>query len=530
MKNITKQTIKMKNIIKLASIAVAFTITTSCDDFVEVEPIGPVADNYFNTQEEYEKALIGAYDMLQSTFWSVLTSSIASDDIIAGGDAGNYDQPSLQKVDKMIHTSSDYVQLREIWQLMYAGMNRANFVLEFKDKTEFDGKDELIAEALFLRAYYTFELAKFYGNIPLLTENRNGVKRIKNKRVQFGDQFRANQAASVADVYSLIEEDLKEAIPNLPVNQDIPYEVTKGAAQALLGKVYLYHATYDAEKFSLAAAEFENVITSGKYQLDALDDLWEESGENGPGSVFEVQYTSVEGMDWGCIICSQGTYLPKFNSPRSPYRDPNVKYASGWGFSLPTPGLFNAYDANDQRRDLTIMDVSTTNYTPSREDTGYFTKKYIVHVDNELSRDGADPLNYTNNYRSIRYADVLLMAAEANSQTNNNAKAEGYLNEVRARAFGDNSHDYPYNGEDSLIDAIYEERRLELAAEGHRFFDLVRTGKARAAFDAYNAWANTQEGFESISYQDNKNEVFPIPLVEMELANAEERWAQNPGY
>ena len=121
------------------------------------------------------------------------------------------------------------------------------------------------------------------------------------------------------------------------------------------------------------------------------------------------------------------------------------------------------------------------------------------------------------------------MAAEANARTNNESIAVDYLNQVRARAFGDNSQDYS-SSEGSLIDTILEERRLELASEGHYFFDLVRTGKAKAAFDAYNSWALGETGRPEIDYTTDKNEFLPIPIVELELANAIDRWGQNEGY
>ena len=121
------------------------------------------------------------------------------------------------------------------------------------------------------------------------------------------------------------------------------------------------------------------------------------------------------------------------------------------------------------------------------------------------------------------------MAAEAAAQ-GGGASAISYLNQVRSRAFGNNSHDYPYNGESDLIAAIANERRLELAGEGHRFFDLVRTGKAKLAFDAYNATRPDQTSETEINFVVNKNEVFPIPLVELELANAVSTWGQNQGY
>jgi hypothetical protein len=180
---------------------------------------------------------------------------------------------------------------------------------------------------------------------------------------------------------------------------------------------------------------------------------------------------------------------------------------------LPSQELYDLYDEDDARRDVTIYDLrdQQDSYSQGRDDTGLFNKKYIPRKADD--RAGSDPLNFANNYRSIRYADVLLMAAEADAQSGG-ANAETYLNQVRARAYGDNSHDYTA-AEGDILEAIYSERRKELAGEGHRFFDLVRTGQAAAAIPGFTA---------------NKNEVFPIPLIELELANAVERWGQNQGY
>lgn len=505
----------MKKYLKIITLFLVFIlIFSSCEDYIDIEPKGPVSDNYFNSKEEYEKALIGAYDLLQATFWNVLTGVVASDDFAAGGDAANYDQPTLQNVDQMIHTPSDNNQLRDIWKLMYAGLNRANLVLEFKDKTDFDGRQQIIAQAYFLRAYFTFELAKFYGNIPLVVEERSGVKRIVDKRILFGEQFNVERTKSIAEVYSLIEEDLKEAIPNLPETQDFKYKIDKGAAQALLGKVYVYHGKFDQTKFGEAAKVLGEVISSKKYSLATGDNylnLFESSGENGSESVFEIQYSGVEPAGWDCITCSEGTYFVKFNGPRSPYDDPT--YEAGWGFNIPSQELYDLYDANDLRRQVTFLDLrdKPDSYSPSRDNTGFFNKKYLPRKADE--RAGSNPLNYPNNYRAIRYADVLLMAAEAEAQSGG-ANAEDYLNQVRARAYGNNTHDYT-TSEGNLLEAIYKERRLEFAGEGHRFFDLVRTNKAASSIKGFTA---------------NKNEIFPIPLVELQLANAIEKWGQNPGY
>jgi hypothetical protein len=503
----------MKKIFKTVMIF-SLVLVASCDDYIEVEPIGPDASDYFNNEQEYESALIGAYDMLQSSFWNVLIGVVASDDFAAGGDSFNFDQPTVQNVNQMIHTPSDNNQLRDIWNLMYAGLNRANYVLEFKDKTEFNGKEQIIAQAYFLRAYFTFELAKHFGNIPLKVETRDEVSRIADQRVIIGEQYDINRVGSISAVYSLIEEDLKEAIPSLPAEQSEIYKATKGAAQALLGKVYLYHGTFDVDKFADAASAFADVIASPVYSLKTGDDyknLFESSAENGSESVFEIQYTGVEPAGWDCIICSEGSYFPKFCGPRSPYD--NSEFVTGWGFCLPSQELYDLFDANDARRDVTFYDLrdEQDSYSQGRDDTGLFNKKYIPRKIDETA--GSDPLNYANNYRSIRYADVLLMAAEAHAQSGG-ANAEDYLNQVRFRAYGDNSHDYS-SAEGDLLEAIYAERRKELAGEGHRFFDLVRTNKAAAAIPGFTA---------------NKNEVFPIPLIELELANAVERWGQNQGY
>ncbi len=483
------------------------------DDFVEVEPDGFNDSDFFNNQQDYENALIGTYDMLQATFWNVLTGVVASDDYAAGGDSFNYDQPTLQNINQMIHTPSDENQLRSIWGLMYAGLNRANFILEFKDKTTFNGKDEIIAETYFLRAYYTFELVKYFGNVPLKTEDRNGVLRIMDQRIYPEDEFTMERILDIPTAYTVIEEDLKEAIDNLPITQDLPYEVTKGAAQALLGKVYLYHGTFDQSKFAEAATVFNQVISSNQYTLTSGDNyfsLFDGVGENGIESVFEIQYTGVQPASWSCIECSQGTYFPKFCGPRSPYS--NEDYDAGWGFCLPSIELFDLFEDGDLRKAATFYDLrdAQDSYTQGRDDTGLFNRKYLPRKADD--REGSDPLNYANNYRSIRYADVLLMAAEAETQSGG-SNAVNYLNQVRTRAYGDNSHDYNAS-EGDLLEAIYLERRKELAGEGHRFFDLVRTNRAAAAISGFT---------------ENKNEVFPIPLIELQLANAEERWG-NSGY
>jgi hypothetical protein len=195
-----------------------------------------------------------------------------------------------------------------------------------------------------------------------------------------------------------------------------------------------------------------------------------------------------------------------------------MPYASGWSFNLPTQELVNSYAAGDLRKDATILDIeayknanpsfSVTYQVAPYKNTGYYNQKYHPRK-NETS--GQVELNYLNNYRTIRYADVLLMAAEAycKSTTPDYDKAKLYLNLVRKRAFGDDLHDINASGEE-LYQAILEERRLEFAMEGERFFDLVRTGQTS----------------KIIGFVKGKHEVFPIPQREVDISGLK----QNNGY
>ncbi len=521
----------MGKLFKIIFLFILINLANACDDYVDIIPAAPNSENYFNNEQEYEDALIGVYDMLQTTMFNVMVGHTASDDIIAGGDPNTFDQPTLQKIDKMTHSPSDNEQIQLIWQLMYASYNRANYILEYKDKSDFDNKDELIAQVYFLRSYFIFELSKFFGNVPLSVEERDGISRIANTRILFGDQYNIDRVGSVDDIYTMLEQDLIEAIPNLPTTRPTSetYKVTKGAAQALLGKIYLFH-----QRYAEAATELNKVIDSGIYSLiegAAYTNLFTSSGENSAESVFEIQYTGVVGNSWDCLYCNGGNYMPQSNGPRSPFASPD--YKAGWGINIMSKYLYREYEAFDRRRNVTILAPSFGSYGQSRENSGFYNKKYLVRRDEATV--SSDPVSYQNNYRVIRYADVLLMAAEAEAEAGL-VNAANHLNQVRQRAFNNSSRNYPFNNESDLLEAIYKERRLELAGEGHRFFDLVRTGRAQEAFNTYNAFIDLESLTDNekverkVNFTIGKNEVFPIPLFELNLANSAERWGQNPGY
>ncbi|MFK7832752.1 MAG: RagB/SusD family nutrient uptake outer membrane protein [Winogradskyella sp.] len=515
----------MKNL-KLIYLFFALCVVISCsDDFVDVEPFDENSENFFNSEEDYQRALTGAYDLLQATYLNVMLGEIASDNTLSGGESA-VDVPGIQEIDDMVHTPLN-AQLRDIWGWMYAGVNRSNYIMEFQDKTDFPGKEGVLAQARFLRAYYYFELVKWFGDVPFAVD----------RRLQFGDQFSIPRTPK-AEIYAQMELDLIYAADNLPYVQSQTGRVTKGAAEALLGKVYLYQ-----DKFTEAATVLENLIAMGPHDLVAdYSTLFENDNENNIESVFEVQYTDEEGAGFGCLQCSEGNVAVGFNGIRNYSADPNSPgdiFESGFSFNVPTQEVVDEFEEGDNRLGTAILDIvawqelTGITYAIGFEHTGYFNRKYISRK-GDLNTGDANLTN-PNNYRAIRFADVLLMAAEAlNRGGISDARAQMYLNRVRERAFGNADNNVTATGT-ALTDAIYHERRVELVGEGHRFFDLVRTGRAKTEIENNNGMdfivnmaGETVRVHDSRTFEVGKHEVFPIPLIEIQLAG--NQWEQNPGY
>ena len=482
------------SIIKRIYFFMCFVMLVGCSESFldETEEYVIDSENYFNSEQEYYNALIGAYDILQSTYVNVLLGEIASDNTLSGG-ANALDVPGFQQVDEMTHTAIND-NIDDVWDWNFGGVQRANYILEFKDKTDFEGKDQIIAEARFLRAYFTFELVKWFGPIPLSGD----------ERFVLGDAETIPRSP-VSEVYEQIESDLQFAIDNLDYTAPQVGRATKGAAQALLGKAHLYQ-----DEFQQSADVLTDLINNGPYALSDFATLFEQEGENNVESVFEVQYTGAEGAGFDCLQCSEGNVAVGFQGIRD-YSGPI--FESGFSFNVPVEEVYNLFDEDDIRRDFSILDIEAwaaetgATYTEGYKHTGYFNRKYLPRQNDNL---GDANLTQPNNYRAIRFADVLLMAAEAlNRGGINDELARDYLNRVRERAGLD-----PVSVSGSaLTDAIYQERRLELVGEGHRFFDLVRTGRAAEAIDGFSP---------------NKNELFPIPLEEIQFS--QNNWEQNQGY
>ena len=495
----------MKKAIKIFSIILSLSVfSIGCSKFLELDPpYTQDAENFFLNEADYLRALTGAYDLLQGMFVSYWIGDIASDNCIAGGESAT-DTEGLHQIEAMTHGAFND-ELRSIMRFNYCGIARCNFLLEPKEnEIDFSSKATILAEAKFLRAFYYFELVKFFGDIPLVIDERLGVQQIQQL-----------ERTPASEVYSQIEKDLNDAIAILSYKSEsthsgIKGRVDKGAALGLLGKVYLYQ-----ENWSAASQTFNTLINSGNYALASdYNTMFLKENENNSETIFDVEYSDQEGGSYGCLICLEGNLTVGYQGIRQ-YDGPS--YGDGNSYNLPTQDLFNSFENYDPRREATCLNiddfiannsVGTTYGIGAGGHTGFYNHKYMKSRDEMLNGIPDNDLTSGVNYRVIRYADILLMAAEALNQSGDDVTALTYLNLVRSRVglFQKTSSGTV------LYEDILKERRSELSCEGHRFFDLVRTGKTS----------------EITNFVTGKHELFPIPQDEIDLAGG--NWSQNPGY
>ncbi|MEM9836561.1 MAG: RagB/SusD family nutrient uptake outer membrane protein [Bacteroidota bacterium] len=493
-------------------LAILTLILVGCsEDFLELEPRGTdLEDNFYQTEEEFFQGLVAVYDVLQwggTHGWTMqlgLMNAI-SDDCYAGGSDAS-DQPSWVAMDAF--TIDPFLgPQRGFWEKGYYGIYRANIFLSRVAATSVvteEFKARTVAEAKFLRAFYYFDLVRLFGNVPLITD------------VLGADDIYTQVQASPAEVYAFIEQDLNDALATFELPATVPASelgrITRGAVNALLGKVILYQN--DESRMAEAASLFEEVISSGLYQLETnFEDIFKTNHEFGVESVFEINFSDKHRGGWGNFgNQTEGNYNVQFFGMRD-YVGPT--YTGGYGFCPVTEELHELM-AFDPRLEHTIVDASQlrnqgADFTEGYQNTDLFIRKYAP-LAAERAADGEVALNWGNNIREIRYADVLLMAAEAHARAGNDGAARPYLFQVRQRV----GLQPPGNlaGQD-LLDAIYRERRLELATEGHRYFDLVRTRRAATVL--------ADEGFVA-----GKHELMPIPQAEIDIT--EGNLKQNPGY
>lgn len=498
--------LNIKNLIILATATASFAACS--EDFLTVPAEGKaLTSNYYKNEAEAFSGLVATYDIMKKNsggFENMIAMlNAGSDDHFAGG-GGDSDGRGIQSFSN--YSQDGYTIPQSFWNDHFQGVFRANILLQKVPSTTMDAnvKKRFVAEAKALRALYYFNLVRMFKNVPLFTEP-----------VVPAEIYNVTQAKP-EEVYAQIEKDLTEAITDLPatISATENGRVTKGAAKALLGKVYLYEG-----KNSLAAAQLAEVNGTpggtsqfGYKLLTDFKDLWVVNNKFNSESIWEAVHTNQGNSYWGIWGGGkdEGNSLNVMVGPRNYVRKDNSApdLPSGWSFSVFTQEFYD-FMKNDPRLEATVLDLKTlkaegkADYAPGYKDTGYFLNKFTPRMADVTTGLGDAVLNYQQDTYIIRLADTYLMEAEALGGTG--ARAQALLTAVRARV-----------GLPPVavsMAAIKAERRRELAGEGHRFFDLVRWGDAATAL--------ASRGFKA-----GKNEIFPIPYAE--LINT--KLVQNPGY
>lgn len=509
----------MKNHIKFALVTLILGFMGCSDDFLDIEPTGSQLpkEGFLKTEEEVITALVGAYDIMQDNYsntgWNsaYFVKNLPGDDVLCGSSSA--DQPKLQGIDDF-EIEADNPAITSIWTNMYKVINSCNTITEVVGDFEGASTGVLSAagEAKAIRALTYFDLVVLFGKVPLFVENPTNSVDYHQPR------------AAVADVYAQIEKDLTEAIAVLPkkseYSADLKFRFSKGAAQALLGKVYMYQ-----EETAKALEQFEKVFTSGEYSLEPnFIDVWKPGNEFGSESLFEVSYTSVGNIGWEFgWDHTDGNIQIQLEGPRDNVLlgSTTLDLQNGWGFNNPTAKIGDLIlaDGGDRYTGTLISEADLfatgAGWDPDKgplthDYEGYFKMKYTTKKSESVD---VAWFNYTVNWKILRYADVILLAAEAYSLQGNDTKALGLLNDIRSRA---GLADATATGT-ALLEAIKLERFKELAFEGQRFWDLVRWGDASKEL--------ASEGFET-----GKHEVFPIPMNEIIANKSISESDQNPGY
>jgi len=505
----------------------------ACDeDFIETVPYTDrVEENFYKTPEHAFEGLVAVYDKLQTVGYGhfIITSEIVSDNCF-GGFGTNDNIEALEWDNFTMNTNKNLNSA--LWESNYQGIYRANTLLENIDKIDWDGNEELkslyTAECRFLRAHFHFELARIFGNIPLVD------------RVLSADEASSIPQTPSEELYAFITEDFKYAADNIGDTSytDMPVSdygrITKWAAASYLAKAFLFYTDYYNQtdipgvvtKAQVVSYLNDVITNSGHDLLEDYSRLWlaasldNYAGENNEEIVWSVKYNSSGMGDWDLNEGNRWQVMIGLRTQISP------PYANGWGAALVNPDFYNAFTAGDTRRDATIIAFEEQGVefddSDQRQYTGYAWKKYMPITDDDgvhtVEVNGGDfQIDNYEDYVVIRFADVLLMAAELNLGTNDGL-AQTYFNRVRDRAFGGSAPVIPVSK-----DAILNERRLEFGLEGHRYWDLIRhdLSEAKQVLD------NATPGFE-VNFRTETGGFLGIPEQQINLSN--ETLNQNTGW
>lgn len=509
----------MRNYKSYLVIGLVAILGMSCENWLVEKPkVSATEDNFYLKDEDAIAGLYATYDPLQwqqvdGTTWSFrwVYGDIVSDDSEKGG-SDPTDQAGWFQAENFEANGGTKVFANE-WKKNYTGIYRANLLIskvEGNPKITTATQKATIAEARFLRAFFYFDLVRLFGGVPKI------LKPLAPSEYQ-------QSRASAQEIYKVIEDDLKAAIPDLKKKSEQSASqygrATSGAAKAYLVKAYIYQ-----EKWAEAEALALEVINSGEYSIasEKYQDVFKQAGEHGPGSIFEINFSGTTNDDWGGNAVSsaddgEGNVTNQMQRARG--------MGNGWGFNIPTDDFVNSFEANDPRLAASIFRIGEAygdRGTLTKAGTGfpydYYPKKYFINKSEEAPT--VQELNGPSNERDFRFSDLLLFHAEAAAHNGNEAGAKTSLNAVRARARvgapGGTLPDVTASGA-ALMDAIYRERRAELGLEGHRFWDLVRTKRVGAVMRAHGK-----------NFKDGTHELFPIPSSEITLSG--NKIEQNKGY
>lgn len=557
-------------------VALALGIFFSCsDEFLDTRPLGTVSEESFYTQmTSLDMATTSCYSIFSmEKIWDLtivmIMGSATSDEAEAGG-RDYADVPEFQAIARFEHNPSTPNAFEWTYGYLYRSINYCNVVIYryFEDdatiaalQTQPDYSEKIlkqrVAEARFLRAFNFFTLCQIFGGVP------------KVDHLLSPDEYNMPRS-NIADIYSLIKSDLKLAVPDLVPKSELGDanigRASKGAAQSLLAKVYLYESSYAAnyptdsrfagleEKWDSVNYWAEQVIASGEYALVGLNgerfDSWRDT-TNGVGgfthifspgannceeSIFDIQ-SRLDGLGW---FYSRGTALIRWCAPRrtnQPGSGVDGTEGPGWGWWIPSQQLVDSYIPGDIRYKATVLEETDSLLMEFADGLQWITPNYnqlraAIGAHRNQRKYECSPGEYWSlssnwkegptNVKMIRYADVLLMNAEAYFMRNMDAEALDNINLVRQRARMSGAGVEPAPLGSLTLQDIKNERLWELACEGHRFFDVIRWGNAEPVIEQ-----PFPDGFVR-DFVPGKHEFFPLP--ESEIIRSNGVLEQNPGY
>lgn len=510
----------MKYKISILAITMAFLGGCSDEWLNDIEPQGKLLEvNYYQTEQEIKNGLVAVYSMFKNQYWQgswsgwYIYASFPSDDAVAHG-GGRADRPEFWAVDD--YTVTPITEgIKQLWDRSYYGIYRANVLLSRVDVDAAAINRIMVAEARMLRAYLYFDLVRYFGEVPLIDHILTPEEYDQPK-------------VSKAEVFRLIVEDLKKAAADLPVSWsgEDRYRMTKYGALGLLGKVYTYMASpfysVDAVYYDSAATVLQQVINEGPYELeDNFDTIWWYNNEFNDETLIEMSYAFTAAAPepfWDGDADGEGNVIQQLCGPRGITANDTI--VNGWGFDMVTQDLVDEFRAQGDSVRLHATTIAewqfkewgVTQFAKNEKYTGYYSKKRTTW---SAINPGGAVWGWSNNERILRLGDIYLLYAECLNQTGNDPDAITQADIIRTRAgLGSISEVMSDQGLD-LYAALKLERRLELAQEGERFFDLVRWGDAGTVLGPL--------GFET-----GRNEHLPIPQVEIDDSNG--ALVQNEAY